>query len=313
MNDIKPLVSVFCATYNHEKYIRQCLEGFVMQKTTFQIEVIVQDDASTDGTSKIVNEYSERYSFIIPIILKENIYSQGKDLNEYFYKNARGKYIAICEGDDYWTDPYKLQKQVDFLEANEEFVICSHRHILYFQNSGIYEDDPNGNLFENNESRFDFNIDDWFHGWYLQALDVVFRKDALDFIFLANLQYVCDVSLFYIIMKKGKGSLFSFLGAVYRKHETGIYSSASDYIISQNHYKIYKELYEIDKSNNLKEKYIYYTLASIKYYLKDNTKISVIYLFKLINDYMRLVSSYRQFYQLIRVVIKYSIYRIVTR
>lgn len=120
MYNIEPLVSVFCATYNHEKYIRQCLEGFVMQQTSFQFEIIVQDDASTDGTSKIVREFAKKYSFIIPRIHEVNIYSQGKNINEYFYNNAKGKYIAWCEGDDYWTDPYKLQKQVDFLKANPE-------------------------------------------------------------------------------------------------------------------------------------------------------------------------------------------------
>ena len=92
-----------------------------MQQTTFPIEIIVQDDASTDNTSNIINEFAEKYHFIIPVIHVENIYSQGKNLNEYFYKNAKGKYIAICEGDDYWTDSHKLQKQVDFLENHPDY------------------------------------------------------------------------------------------------------------------------------------------------------------------------------------------------
>lgn len=124
MNRNQPLVSVFCPTYNHEKYIRQCLEGFVLQKTQFNFEVIVQDDASTDNTVSIIKEFSITYPFIIPIIHEVNIFSQGKDINEYFFKNAKGKYISICEGDDYWIDPLKLQKQVDFLEANEKVVAC---------------------------------------------------------------------------------------------------------------------------------------------------------------------------------------------
>ena len=103
MTGTRPLVSIFCPTYNHENYIRQCLDGIVMQKCTFQIEVIVQDDASNDKTALIITEFSDKYNFIIPVFHCENYYSRGKDINEYFFKNAKGKYIAICEGDDYWT------------------------------------------------------------------------------------------------------------------------------------------------------------------------------------------------------------------
>jgi glycosyltransferase involved in cell wall biosynthesis len=132
--EVVPLVSVFCPTYNHEKYIRKCLDGFISQNTNFQIEVIVQDDASTDNTSSIIKEYSDNYPFIIHHLHEFNIFSLGKNLNEYFYKNARGKYLAMCEGDDYWTDPYKLQKQVDFLESNPEYAICFHRANLKVEN-----------------------------------------------------------------------------------------------------------------------------------------------------------------------------------
>lgn len=125
MIDNKPLVAIKCATYNHEPYIRDCLEGFVMQKTDFPFVAIVHDDASTDGTVAIVKEYAEKYPDIIkPIFETENQYSKpGKPLrkimNEAVAKTG-AKYIAMCEGDDYWTDPLKLQKQVDFMEANPD-------------------------------------------------------------------------------------------------------------------------------------------------------------------------------------------------
>jgi len=122
----QPLVSVVCLTYNHEAYIRECLDGFVMQQTNFPIEIIVHDDASTDSTVTIVKEYEERYPHLFNNICRsENWYSQGKDIWGYlFTKKAKGKYITLCEGDDYWTDPLKLQKQVDFLEASSEFGMC---------------------------------------------------------------------------------------------------------------------------------------------------------------------------------------------
>lgn len=123
------LVSIKCLTYNQEKYIAQCLEGFVMQKTDFRFEAVVHDDASTDGTASVIREYAEKYPDIIkPIYQTENQYSK-KDgsLNRIVCSHLKGKYVAICEGDDYWTDPLKLQKQVDFMEANPDYGLCYTR------------------------------------------------------------------------------------------------------------------------------------------------------------------------------------------
>ncbi len=125
-NQEEPLmVTIRCITYNHEPYIRQCLEGFVMQRTNFRFEAIVHDDASTDGTAAIIREYAEKYPDIIkPIYETENQYSKHDgSLRRIMDAHMHGKYIAICEGDDYWTDPLKLQKQVDFLEANPEYAL----------------------------------------------------------------------------------------------------------------------------------------------------------------------------------------------
>ena len=126
-NDIK--VSVFCLAYNHEKYIRQCLEGFVMQKTTFPFEVFVHDDASTDGTADIIREYAEKYPQIIkPTLQTENQFSKRiRIIRTHLLPHAKGKYFAWCEGDDCWIDENKLQRQVDFLESHEDFVSCYHR------------------------------------------------------------------------------------------------------------------------------------------------------------------------------------------
>ena len=114
VNGSRPLmVTIQCLTYNHEPYIRQCLEGFVMQKTNFRFEAIVHDDASTDGTATIIREYAEKYPDIIkPIYETENQYSKRDDsLTRIMNTHTHGKYVAMCEGDDYWTDPLKLQKR----------------------------------------------------------------------------------------------------------------------------------------------------------------------------------------------------------
>lgn len=117
------MVTIRCITYNHELYIRQCLEGFIMQKTNFRFEAIVHDDASTDETANIIREYAEKYPDIIkPIFETENQYSKlDGSIQRIMSEHIHGKYVAMCEGDDYWIDPLKLQKQVDFLEAHENY------------------------------------------------------------------------------------------------------------------------------------------------------------------------------------------------
>lgn len=128
------LVSIRCTVFNHEPYLRQCLDGFVMQKTNFAFEAIVHDDASTDGSANIIREYAEKYPDIIkPIYETENQYSKHDGSLRRIMDSAispSSKYIALCEGDDYWTDPYKLQKQVDALEAHPECSICFGQVIM---------------------------------------------------------------------------------------------------------------------------------------------------------------------------------------
>ena len=131
------LVSVLCTAYNHEQYIRSALESFVSQQTDFAFEVLVNDDASTDGTAAIIREYEEKYPEIIrPFYQAENQFSKGIGTiyENIFYPNARGKYFAFCEGDDYWTDESKLQRQVDFLESHPDYSACVHNTTLHYCN-----------------------------------------------------------------------------------------------------------------------------------------------------------------------------------
>ncbi|MBO5924474.1 MAG: glycosyltransferase [Lentisphaeria bacterium] len=136
MQDNLPMVSICCITFKHEKYIRECLDGFIMQKTNFPFEVIVHDDASPDKTADIIREYEAKYPDIIkPIYQTENQYSKKiKSLWKHVFPRCRGKYIAICEGDDFWCDENKLQMQYDFMEANPDYSLCMHgRYIIdYF-------------------------------------------------------------------------------------------------------------------------------------------------------------------------------------
>lgn len=136
------LVSIRCLVYNHASYLHQCLDGLVMQQADFDFEAIVHDDASTDGSAAIIREYAEKYPEIIkPIYETENQYSKGdgtldRIMNAAIHPEAR--YIAVCEGDDYWTDPFKLQKQVNLLERHQDVGLVYGRARIYRQAKGKF-------------------------------------------------------------------------------------------------------------------------------------------------------------------------------
>jgi glycosyltransferase involved in cell wall biosynthesis len=124
-----PLVSVRVITYNHEKYIVQCLEGILMQHTEFPFEIVVGEHSSTDRTLEIVQEYQKRFPERVRLLITGR--EQNAVQNEIRVQQAcRGKYQAICEGDDYWIDPLKMQKQVDFLESHPDMTMCFHNALL---------------------------------------------------------------------------------------------------------------------------------------------------------------------------------------
>lgn len=127
MGNKKILVTIDCLTYNHEPFIADAIESFLSQKTDFNFEILIHDDASTDGTAEIIRGYAKRYPDLIKAIYQtENQYSKGVAVDLINHYRAEGKYLAICEGDDYWTDPYKLQKQVDYMESHPECSMCVH-------------------------------------------------------------------------------------------------------------------------------------------------------------------------------------------
>lgn len=174
-----PLVSICCITYNHHHYIRQCLNGFLMQKTNFAFEVIINDDCSTDGTTEILREYASKNPDIIkPIFQDENQYAKGvRGMFQHFvFPKAQGKYIAICEGDDYWTDPLKLQKQVDYLETHPNFSMCFHR-VECLAEKGREKQDLFGYLTTKDYAAQDSN--DFLKKWLVPTCSIVMRGELL--------------------------------------------------------------------------------------------------------------------------------------
>lgn len=218
------MVTIRCATYNHEPYIRQCLEGFVMQKTNFRFEAVVHDDASTDKTADIIREFAEKYPEIIkPIYQTENQYSKHDgSLTRIMNAHTKGKYIAFCEGDDYWIDPLKLQKQVDYLEANEDYSVCGTAFGIFDERIKKYK--PYNNRLNIDKSGMSFSLIDYVNGlWPLQTLTVMFRKSSLG----TDFKYPYDAGLYYELLKNGNGFILFDETAIYRLHDTGVWSSAS--------------------------------------------------------------------------------------
>lgn len=224
-----PLVSINCISFNHEKFIKQCLDGFVMQKTNFTFEVLIHDDASTDNTAQIIKEYQTNYpEIIIPILQNENQYSKGVDIwSTYQYPRTKGKYIAICEGDDYWTDPYKLQKQVDILENNINISMCIHNVLTY--------DGINYKEFYK-YTKTVYSSKDLINNWIVPTCSVLFNKDAIsDFANDEIKRFINqDYLLFTHISLKGDIYCINENMGVYRIHPGGMTSSLLKTNKSQN-------------------------------------------------------------------------------
>ena len=252
------MVTIRCLTYNHEPYIRQCLEGFVMQKTNFRFEAIVHDDASTDGTATIIREYAERYPDIIrPIYETENQYSKHDgSIRRIMDAHTHGKYVALCEGDDYWTDPLKLQKQVDFLESHPDYVMCSHRFDLYWQERGAAEEGPDKDF-----KGGDYDLQNLIGGkWLTQTLTVMYRRSALDLKRYASYSMSMDIILLYELLRQGKGYCFPEAMGVYRLHGGGVWSEVSRNRRHQLEFKARLAIYNVERSD-MAARFILYQFA----------------------------------------------------
>lgn len=237
----KPVVSILCDTFNHEGFIKETLEGFLKQETTFPFEIIVHDDASKDATPAIVKEYAERYPLIIKTVLqKENQYSQKINFwSDVTFPMAQGKYIALCEGDDYWIDELKLQKQVDFLENNPDYVIT---WTDFYTRKGT-ELVPN-DFKESLPEVYTVDFDTLFKPYCTYTLTSLFRKEAVDPLDYKKFKYGKDNTLYALALCHGKGAFLNFQAAVYRWHPGGVYSLKTPFFQRYSSYQNIKEILE---------------------------------------------------------------------
>jgi glycosyltransferase involved in cell wall biosynthesis len=217
----EPLVSICCITYNHERYIRDAIESFLMQETDFPFEIIIHDDASTDRTADIIREYEKKYPEMIkPIYQTENQYSKGVKVTSLAYKKSKGKYIALCEGDDYWTDPLKLQMQVTFLEKNPDYVI-TYTAVEAFDENGIIKTYVGGALNDLSEEQLKCATP-------INTLTTCFRNLIKEYPPEFSIAKLGDLTIWSLLGAYGKGK---FIGEIkpsaYRVHDNGIFSKKS--------------------------------------------------------------------------------------
>jgi glycosyltransferase involved in cell wall biosynthesis len=223
--NVAPLVSIVCVTYNHRGYIQDALDGFLMQKTTFPFEIIVHDDVSTDGTIDVLEEQARRHPEKFVLILRNsNVHSRGQSATFHALKHARGKYVALCEGDDFWTDAGKLQRQVDFMEAHPDFAVCYHRFYPCTVRGKIGYALPQ--RIKNPECNADGQKR---KPGYMTTATVLFRNVPDLLPPELHLSKFRDNFIFAMLGNHGKSMYLEDIGPTgYRLHEGGIFSLTSD-------------------------------------------------------------------------------------
>jgi glycosyltransferase involved in cell wall biosynthesis len=229
-----PLLSVCLITYNHVHYIRQAIEGILMQKVDFTWELIIADDYSTDGTREILLEYKNKYPDFITLILQPT--NVGAYKNWMDLLNApKSTYTAYFEGDDYWTDPKKLQKQIGFLESHPEYVLCFHPVVLQDENDTIKADTMT-KVPANHEQIESLAI----HGNYIHTPSIVFRNGMVTFPAEMSKSPIGDYYLYMLLAKHGNIKYLPDTMAVYRVHTQGAHSKLTQ---TQKSYKWFLMLY----------------------------------------------------------------------
>ena len=239
-----PRVSICCLAFNHEPFIRDTLEGFLDQRTTFPVEILIHDDASTDQTADIIRHYTNQYPHLIkPIFQTVNKYSAGIKVDSYNTDRAAGKYLAFCEGDDYWTDPLKLQKQYRFLEEHGDHVACFGNYTRYHVLTGERSDSDIRSGDSADKNGFTFSLEEMKNGWLTKTLTAMVRRTVADNIDPSVYSNYRDIHFFYHVMKQGRAYLFYDNFGVYQVHPGGINSMKQGSVNANAAYQCYRELY----------------------------------------------------------------------
>lgn len=240
INHIRPIISVCIPTYQQHDYIRECIEGALMQQTSFPFEIVIGDDGSVDGTTEICMEYAEKYPDKIRFynrtrelcrVFDEKGHIEKEQAGNWWWtlQDGRGTYIAICEGDDYWIDPLKLQKQVDFLEKHSEYVL-SHTSIkYYYQSQHFFISSKDIEINSKIQEKGYILREDILSSYRIQTASVVYRRNLLEkiqesdpFLYKSGYFLMGDTPLWYGLLQKGKIHFLQEVTTVYRKNNGSV-------------------------------------------------------------------------------------------
>lgn len=304
---MKPLVSISVVTYNHANYIKECLDGILMQQTSFPFEIILGEDESNDGTREICLEYAKKYPDKIKLFLrsrKDVIYINGNPTGRFNMienlKAAKGKYIALCEGDDYWTDPFKLQKQVNQLVQDKDIVLSFHS-IKILNSKGNLVDDFITNVPKKYQSINDLAE----FGNYIHTPSVVFKNIIKFFPFELKEAPFGDYFLYMMLAEKGKIAYINDKMAVYR-YQVGMISKMDENKMILASVKLYSCMLSFFKDDNLKRILIKKQQGVVNHYLKllilkNNKKYFLFYnLIRIKNLIITLITNPRLAYKKIK-------------
>jgi glycosyltransferase involved in cell wall biosynthesis len=291
----QPLISVYVTTYQHVNFIRECLDSILIQSTTYDYEIVIGEDASTDDTREICMEYAKKYPDKIRLFLRDRESTILYDKNGKFYKSlngaftlfsCRGKYIAICEGDDYWIDPLKLQKQVDFLEANPDYVVCYHNINTVNENSQVI----NPSFIDVSSCR-DYTQDELKRSFFMHPLSMCFRNCIKELSSVFKKMPSGDTFLISLLGHYGKGKYMDNIGigASYRIHKGGVWNSNDNLnkilFLSKSFMAIslyYKNTQEEELQAYFKDRYRWKIKEAIQIAKKERRFLKTISLYKLL-------------------------------
>ncbi len=232
-----PKISVIMLTFNHDKFISRAIESILRQDVKFKYEIIISDDHSNDQTPFILHHYQMLFPDIVFPSFNESRLGAMKN-GAKALKRARGEYVGLLDGDDYWTDSFKLKKQIEYLDNNLNCSLVSHDYDIHNLIEGTSKKSLLGGLFDGKCNNLEITNELFFISWVTQPLTVVFRRSSLNVdLILSRQKYFLDVTLFYYILKDGKGVIMNFNGGVYNVHSNGIWNSKSEF---EKHLQIFR-------------------------------------------------------------------------
>lgn len=291
-------VSVLVTAYNHEKFLRDCLDSMVCQKTNFQFEIIVHDDVSTDGTVEIIKEYKNKYpELIIPIFEKENQYSKNVSMFEdCLLPYSRGQYIALCEGDDRWCDKNKLQKQFDFMETHPNYVACFHNTIMH-DLSGKYSD----KLFNQVKKVTDLTEDYVFNSGYIHTSSYFIKRENFNKLEFGKKCWMGDFVLLTSVFLQGKIACLPDISSIYN------WNNVNGVMLSE----IGKSKEHEIKSSQTLIKYLeqYNKFTNLKYSMRINPIISRTKVLSVFENQLLFTKTRKEFVVKKREIIKSDEYK----